>query len=294
MESRPTFHPKHLLCPVDMSELSDLALKYAHVGASVFNASLTVLHAMHFEYPRYLSKELSTRVLAELDNAKIAGRHEVEDHVRSVLGDIDNRKIGMAYQVTDAQPAEAVIQALSDKAIDLVVMGTHGLSGLKRWMLGSVTESVLHQSPVPVFIIRQKIDGFIDPSQPDSRPQISHILCPCNLTDNAALALEAATALSQRFKARLTVVCVTESDAIKLEDFMGWIKKTIGNAPDIDPVMQSGAPAEQIISLAKKQQCDIIVMGAHRKRFEQGRVMGRTTELVMRHAQVPVLAVPYH
>ena len=43
MASQLDFHPRRILCPMDMSELSDLALKYAHVGASVFDADLTVI-----------------------------------------------------------------------------------------------------------------------------------------------------------------------------------------------------------------------------------------------------------
>lgn len=293
MKSPLSFHPRQILCPVDMSELSDLALKYACVGADIFDANLIVLQAMHFEYPRYLSRDLTNRVLAELKAAKLSGKQALETHVRSVLGDLGGLKGSIHYQVTDRQPAEAVMQALTDHPIDLVVMGTHGYSGLKHWMLGSVAESVTHQSPVPVFIVRQKINDFIDTTQPDTRPLIGHILCPCNRTVSAGRALEAAGALARKFKARLTVVRIVESSSKEAEDFSEWVQETVGKAPDMDVVTQSGPAAQQIISLAKKQKCDMIVIGAHQKPFEQERVMGRTTELVMRHAPVPVLAVPY-
>lgn len=289
MASQLNFHPKKILCPVDMSELSDLALKYAHVGASVFDANLTVLHAMHFEYPRYLSSDLTTRVLAELDNAKQTVAKEIEAHIRSVLGAVED----VGYHVIDTPPAEAVMQALSDKAIDLVVMGTHGYSGFKHWMLGSVTESVIHQSKVPVFMVRQKIDDFIDTSQPEARPRINRILCPCNRTEAAARALQVAASLAQRFKAGLTIVRIEESGSKDTDGLSDWIQNTVKDTLDIDVITQSGPAAQQIVSLAKTQNCDMVVIGAHDKPFEQGRVMGRTTELVLRHAPVPVLAVPF-
>ena len=53
MQSAREYNPRQILVPLDMSELSDLSLKYAHVGAQVFDADITVLNAMHFEYPRY-------------------------------------------------------------------------------------------------------------------------------------------------------------------------------------------------------------------------------------------------
>ena len=170
-----SYNPEEIICPVDMSEISDLALKYAHVGARIFDASLTILHSVHFDYPRYLSDELTARVLEEMDSAKTAIRNEVEDHVRRVLGDI-NQEVRVRYQVTDTEPAEAVMQALAENKADLVVMGTHGYSGIKRWMLGSVTENILYRSQVPVFTVRQKINDFIDTNRPEARPRRTR--CP--------------------------------------------------------------------------------------------------------------------
>ena len=294
MEPRLSFNPTSILCPVDMSELSDLALKYAHVGAHLFNASLTVLHAMHVDVPRYLSRELTAQVVKEIDNAKTAGIHGLEEHVRRVLGDTDSKKVRMRYRVTDSEPVEAVMQALTENQADLVVMGTHGFSGLTHWMLGSVTESALHRSNVPVFIVRQKINDFIDTTQPEARPRIRHILCPCNLTTAAGHALRVAAALAGRFEARLTVLRSLESDATTDgKGFTEWIRKTIEDSGNIDSVIRRGTAAAQTIDLAREIDCDLIVIGAHHKQFEQGTVMGRTTELVLRHAPVPVLAVPY-
>ncbi|WP_319408374.1 universal stress protein [uncultured Desulfosarcina sp.] len=294
MEPGLSYNPTSILCPVDMSELSDLALKYAHVGARMFDASLTVLHAMHVDVPRYLSRELTAQVVKEIDHARAAGIHGLEAHVRRVLGDADSKKVRMRYRVTDSEPAEAVMQALAENQDDLVVMGTHGYSGLKHWMLGSVTESILHRSEAPVFIVRQKITDFIDTTQPEARPRIQHILCPCNLTTAAGHALRVAVALAGRFEARLTVLRSLESGtATDEKDFPAWIQKTVPEFNDIDLVVRRGTAAAQAIDLTKEIDCDLIVIGAHHKQFEQGTVMGRTTELVLRHAPVPVLAVPY-
>jgi len=293
MDANPPFNPREILCPVDMSVLSDLSLKYAHVGAHLFDASLTILHALHFEYPRYLSRELTDRILNELQNAKSTGQRELERHVRNVLG--EGRGMDrMHFQVTDTEPAEAVMQTLDQKRIDLVVMGTHGYSGLKSWMLGSVTESVLHRSSVPVFVIRQKMNDFIDTTRPEVKPNIRHILCPCNSTMAAGRALQVAGAIAGRFNARLTVLRTLESAAASDEqELTSWIRKTAGISFDFIPVVRTGTAAAEAVRLVEEQKCDLIVLGAHHKPFGQDKVMGRTTELVVRHAPVPVLAVPY-
>jgi nucleotide-binding universal stress UspA family protein len=183
---------------------------------------------------------------------------------------------------------------LDQNRTDLVVMGTHGHSGLKSWMLGSVTESVLHRSKVPVFVIRQKMDDFIDTTRPEAKPNIRHILCPCNSNAAAGQALQVASAIAGRLNAHLTVIraldSATEADE---EELTFWIRKTADVSVDFKTVVRTGTAAPEAIRLAKEQNCDLIVLGAHHKPFGQDMVMGRTTELVVRHAPVPVLAVPY-
>jgi len=293
MQTRRSYRPRQILCPMDMSDLSDLALKYAHIGARLFDATLTVLHAMHVDIPRYLSKEVTARILAELNDAKAAGRHDLENYVRHVLGDAEYNSIRVRCQVADVAPVEAVTRALAESRVDLVVMGTHGYSGVKHWMLGSVTESVLHRAAVPVFTVRQKVNDFIDTTRPEVTPRIGRILCPCNATTAAGHALQVAASLADRFEARLTVLWSREPGAeANGEDLAAWIRATLIEPPEIDVIERSGKAADQAIELADELECDLIVIGARRQPLGQGTAMGRTTELVLRHAGVPVLAVP--
>lgn len=289
-----SYNPRQILCPVDMSELSDLALKYAYVGAHVFNGSLTVLHAMHVDTPRYLSRDLTARVLSELENAKSAVQKELEAHVRRILGSAVDA-LSVTYQVTDILPSDAILQTVDNNAMDLVVMGTHGYSGVKQWMLGSVTESVLHRSKAPVFTVRQNTNTFIDTTQSDALPRIRHILCPCNMTAAAAHALQLAASVAGRFNARLTALWSLESDTPgDAHQFMDWIKNTVDDEHPVTPIIREGEAAAQAIRLAKEISCDLIIISAHHQPFEQGTVVGRTTERVLRHAPVPALAVPYN
>lgn len=286
------FNPRKILCPVDMSELSDLALKYAHTGSRVFGASLTVLHAAHFDYPRYLSRELEERVIEELEAAKDGIRKTVQLHVQKVLG-ASSGPAPIEYAASDLPAPEAVLKAAGETGADLIVMGTHGYSGLKQFMLGSVTEAVLHRSGTPVFTVRQKMDGFIDPARPEAQPDIRQMVCPCNLSDAAGRALQAAAVLAERFDAKLAAVWSPESEEPdsrrKLSD---WIRETAGVQVPVDPVVRAGEPAAQAIGLARELSADLIVITARHRPFEQGTEIGRTTQRVLRHAPAPVLAVP--
>ena len=294
MSSMFPFNATRILCPVDRSELSNLALKYAVVGARVFNAHLTVLEAIHFDYPRYLSEELTTRVLKELDHYKASAKNDLIAHVRSIIGDaLDG--ILISYQVLDLQPAEAITRTVEEVNSDLVVMGTHGYSGFKHWMLGSVTENMLHISRVPVFTVRQKTDDFIDPHDPATGPEIRNVLCSCDMSPASAQALQVAASLAQRFEASLTAVWSSEPNGSgEKEQLQQWIENTLEGYYPVACEVRQGKAAAQVIDLAGEIQSDLIVIGARHRSFSDAMVMGRTTELVLRHAPVPVLAVPFY
>jgi nucleotide-binding universal stress UspA family protein len=293
MASVLPFNASQILCPVDRSELSSLALKYAVVGAKVFSARLTVLEAVHFEYPRYLSEELTNTVLEELGQYKASARKDLATYVRSIIGDaVDHIRI--SYRVSDQQPAQAISQAIEEAVSDLLIMGTHGYSGMKHWMLGSVTESLLHSSRIPIFAVRQKTDAFIDVNHPDAKPEILHVLCPCDMSPASARALQVAASLAQRFDARLAVLWISESeDAGESELFQNWFTRTLPEHPSASIVIKRGKAADLVIDTAVEMQSDLIVIGARHRSFGEATVLGRTTELVMRHAPVPVLAVPF-
>ena len=292
MSSMFPFNAARILCPVDRSELSSLALKYAVVGARVFKARLTILEAIHFDYPRYLSEELTTRVLKETERYKVSAENDLAGHVRSIAGDaLDG--IPMSCHVLDLPPAQAISRIIEEEDSNLVVMGTHGYSGFKHWMLGSVTESMLHLSSVPVFTVRQKTDDFIDPREPEAGPEIRNIICSCDMGPASGRALQVAASLARRFEAELTAVWSCDSNGSGGEEqLQQWIEDTLQGYYPVTGVVRQGAAATQVIDLAGEIQSDLIVIGIRHRSFGEAMVMGRTTELVLRHAPVPVLAVP--
>jgi nucleotide-binding universal stress UspA family protein len=287
------FNATRILCPLDRSELSNLALKYAVVGARIFKAQLTVLEAIHFEYPRYLSDELTTRVLKELDHYKASAKNDLEAHVRTLIGDA-LEGIPVSYHVLDLQPAQAISRIIEEANTDLLIMGTHGYSGFKHWMLGSITENMLHISNIPIFTVRQKIDDFIDTRQPSAEPEIKNILCSCDMSPASIQALQVAASLARRFEADLTAVRSSDSaESGEKEQFQKWLEENLQGYYPVSGIIRQGKAAPQVIDMAREMQSDLIVIGARHRSFGDVTVMGRTTELVLRHAPVPVLAVPF-
>ena len=291
-----SFEPKRLLCPLDFSDLSDLALKYASVAAREYNSTLHVLHAETFELPRYFSRSESDHLIQELARAKTGFRNHLAEHVQKVLG-THAKKIDLKFEVIEAHPVGAILDFAKQTAIDLIVMGTHGYGGLKRLRLGSVVENTVANATVPVFTVRQKTHLFIDVLHADSMPVLKKILCPSNISQTAVIALRHAAALAERFGAVLTVLHIRETDkdadiSKDEEKLCAWIADTVKVQCDVKPMVLSGHAAEEIISHAKENQNDLIVLGARHQQFLEATFFGRTTELVVRHAPCPVLITP--
>jgi nucleotide-binding universal stress UspA family protein len=290
------FEPKHILCPMDFSELSDLALKYASVGAREYNSTLHVLHAETFELPRYFSRGENDHLIQELATAKIGLRDQLAEHARKVLG-IHAKEIDLKFEVIEAHPMEAILDFAKQTAIDLIVMGTHGYGGLKRLRLGSVVENTVANAAVPVFTVRQKTHLFIDVLHADSMPVLKKILCPSNISKTAVTALQHAAALAERFGAILTVLHIRETDndadiSKDEEKLCAWIADSIKLQCEVKPMVRKGHAAEKIISYARENKDDLIVLGARHQQFLEATFFGRTTELVVRHAPCPVLITP--
>jgi len=290
------FNPKKILCPIDFSDLSSLALKYAAAAAVEFNAGLRVFHAEFFDAPRYFSRNEDEQLIREVKKTAGTVEKELRNHTEKILGTF-SRKISVDYDAVDRHPVEAILDAVEKESFGLIVMGTHGYSGLKRFFLGSVTENVIRNARIPVFTVRQKTHEFIDINQAGILPVIERMLCPCHPSERGISSLKTAVSIAQRFQARLTVLFCVEAenkDIIRREKehFESWISENIGSQYPVNAVVCQGSAPERIISTAREEKSDMIVIGADHKPFMETSFLGKTTELVLRQAPAPVMAIP--
>ncbi len=256
---------RHILAPVDFSPLSGLGLRWANALARCGGAQLTVLYAAPFNPPPYFT---SSRIEQLRDSHREEMREAGEQLRRfaaSVLGEMAPRT---AVEVAQALPVDAILDAVDRAGADLVVMGTHGRSGINRVMLGSVAERVLRQSRVPVLTVRGDVER---------QPEVRNILCPLNGSVAAEQALAVAKGIAACAGAKIRAVHVQEPG---------------GPAPPEGvEVLRGGDAAAEIVATAAEMSCDLLVIGACRRRFHDATVIGTTTARVVRHAPCPVLTV---
>ena len=134
---------RNVLIALDFSEISEAALAYARQLARQFNARLHLLHVMENEFLRPMAidpHELEAAVWRRLT-----------DHLTE-----DDRGALHALPVIrkSNRPADEIVQYAKSQDVDLIVLGTHGRSGMAHLLLGSVAEQVVRSAPCPVLTVR--------------------------------------------------------------------------------------------------------------------------------------------
>jgi nucleotide-binding universal stress UspA family protein len=143
----------NILVATDFSEAADSALEYARTFARDFGSNLHVLHVAENLLARQYGSDTYvgdlTRFQTELEES---ARKRINDRLGPKAADA---RWLQGVVVTADSPAEAIVEYAKDANIDLIVMGTHGRSGLPRLLLGSVAERVLRTANCPVMTVHQ-------------------------------------------------------------------------------------------------------------------------------------------
>ena len=267
-----------ILCPVDFSDLSAQGLRYAAKIARSCGGRITALYADLFMPPPYFTESSMEELQRQLGKA----REQAEAHLARFAAAATSSLEGVNIQIEEALPADAIHRAAEANGADLIVMGTHGRSGVNRLMLGSVAERVLRQTRVPVLAVRGAAE----------RVDIRHIVVPVSDSDIARKALQAAAGLASCMGASITVLHVKEDGgSAAIDNLCGWIPAPVRAACEVRELVRHGNVAEQVIAAASDLNADLLVLGAQHRRFADTTVLGANTIRILRHAHAPVMAV---
>ena len=146
---------KHLLVPIDGSELSQSALKQACAFAREAGARLTIYHAKSV----YLPYGMSTEGAFDLAGVSETYRIAMDKRVESILNSAKQTatEAGLEFEVISTEcdePHEGIVTTAQSYGCDLIFMASHGRSGARALMLGSETQKVLAHCKIPVLVTR--------------------------------------------------------------------------------------------------------------------------------------------
>jgi len=145
---------EHILVPTDGSETAENAVDQAIDIASKYGSTVHALYVVDVDATSY---SLGTEQVDRIRQGHLDEMTEVKEDADEATGYVaargDEHGVEVVEHVTAGEPARAIRKFVDDNDIDLVVMGSHGRSGLKRVILGSVTEKVLRRTRLPVLVV---------------------------------------------------------------------------------------------------------------------------------------------
>lgn len=270
---------KRILVPTDFSDLATRAVRHAGTIALHSSAEVTVLYADTFLPPPHFTSEQIPDLVQNIEQSKAAAKERLARYAEEVLPPA----VRWRSLVAEAAPVDAILDTATTWNADLVVMGTHGRSGFNRLMLGSVTEKVLRQTRKPLMTTRWK----------DSpAPEPKRILVPTDLSPASGRAFAVALENGAMFDSEITLLHVVEEGKEPGAAAWATFTESAGANAKIERRVEQGSVAGRVLEIAEEIEADLIVLGIEHKPFRDTTVLGTDVLRIIRHAEVPVVAVP--
>jgi len=291
-----------ILCPTDFSETSDHALQQAAALARWYGARLTVLHVRLTVTPHPDMPEGGpVAPWLEADTEALRARTMAACQAIIAAG------TAVDVAVLRGEPVQLVLDMADSLPADLIVMGTHGASGFRRLLLGSVTEKVLRDAPCPVLTVPAAA-----PAMTSAAVAFKRILCPIDFSPSALKALQYALALAQEAGGAVTVLYALEymdpEEPCEHVDFdirrrrQHFIEQARARLHAlvagedatwcaIEEVVAIGRAYRMVLQHAAASNGELIVMGAQGTAGVELMLYGSNTQHVLRGATCPVLTV---
>ncbi|MEJ2103729.1 MAG: universal stress protein [Ignavibacteriaceae bacterium] len=149
-DPKPVMHVNNILVPIDFSNYSEKALAYASEIAQSYNAQLQVLHIIEETMHPAFSVTGKSSIFDLVPDIKDESRKRAEKMLSNFVSDRVKSKIF----IQGGRAANDIIKFAKENSTDLIVIATHGLTGLEHMLLGSVTEKVVRMAHCPVFTVK--------------------------------------------------------------------------------------------------------------------------------------------
>ncbi len=267
-----------ILLPTDFSIEADAAFAHGLRLAVALNAKLDIFHAE----PRNDQADWrwAPNVAETLVRWGVLRRGATEADV-AALG-IDARRTQIVGQAAET----AILNEMAASRADLIVMASHGRSGLRRWLEPSVIAPVLRHAPVPVLVIPSGTQGFVDATTGEA--SISRVLVPIDQRPHPAPAFDAALLLTRAMPGERRAFATLHVGSGKPETDLLLVPPGI----ELFHWFAEGDVVDGIARTASEWMADLVVVVSEGRQNFLDTLRGSTVERLLDRARVPVLVVP--
>ena len=301
------FQPRNILVPIDFSPLSQKAVRYAQAFVEEFGG---VIHLVHIVEPLPVLMGIDGAAMPLVDPREAV---QLERELAKLAKALPAGSLGRII-VRPGLAVDDIISVAKELRVDLIVVPTHGHSGMQRVFFGSTAEGIIRWAPCAVLVLRAEEHEFVISAKTASKRfafAVKSILVPIDFSDASRKALGYAVSFARRFQAKLVCVHVIEivpyaDREVTLVSELELIRNSVFAATErtlqdflkaeteqipCENVLTFGSAAREIIQIAEDRKPDLILMGAHGKAAPGRFLLGSTTERVVRHIHIPALVV---
>jgi nucleotide-binding universal stress UspA family protein len=292
-----------ILCATDFSDFANRTIPYGAAISVEYGAKLYACHVIDLTGVAIYGE-------FQLDpvGQQLRIRQEAQAQLEAIFGAY--HLVNWEPLIAVGKPAAEIARIVEEKDIDLVISATRGHTGLKRLLLGSVTQRLMHTLSCPLLTVHSPETEESVPAAADIR--FGKILIGCDFSADSLLALDFGLSLAQEFESELHMVHVVEpaayngllknpeqqpaaAAALPVEAFeerlRGLVSSEARNWCSLTTGVFRGRPYEELVSYAVARRIDLIVLGVRGYGLVKSILMGSTTDRVVRRAPCPVLTV---
>lgn len=309
LEPKPASHRisvKNVLFATDFSATSRAALPYATAICRHFGSTLHTAHVISEAGLLMMTGGVDYVSMGTIyEDAHTEAKLKIEQ-LTARFEDIPHRT-----HVRHGQVWNNLAGIIEENQIDLIVVGTHGRTGLGKLLLGSVAEDILRHAPCPVLTVGPRVTGRarlpeLERKGRDLAPielEVRQIIYSTNFTRESLQVAPLALRLAEEFQANLTLMSVIE-DYTQLGTRPGPIEEGFQRLKDLVPansalpyvpetVMEFGAAPASILKVAAEREADLLVLGMRPAEAlpASTHLPWSTVHQVIAHAECPVLTV---
>ena len=305
-----------VLLPLDGSELAEAVFKYATELVGRMELELILLHVCK---PNIAEMVPVHRAYIQQHLTKIV--EDAKEAEKKYGADQGFKKVTARSEIIVGQPADEIISFAEKEKVDLILMSSHGLSGIKRWAMGSVADKVLRASNVPVWLIRPEKSSDVAGEKLVRR----NLLVPLDGSKLAESVLPYVKIAAEHrgtdiLSVTLIMVCqapvitfdyarsgipVSTKDVVKKEcdnrkkvaqDYLDIVKERLAKSGvSVETKVLEGNPTEAIIKLADSDPSNLIVMATHGRTSSLGKMaygsFGAVAQRILQEAKGPTLMI---
>lgn len=296
-----------IIVPVDGSKLAEAVLPYVRVFARAFDSKVSLLQAMDLETGSFPSDLIGLMSEAKAEETRKLARRTGEEYLAGLektMGAVEVERI-----IGAGQPDKVIVdESDRDSATNLIAMSTHGRSGIGRWIVGSVTDKVIHSSSSSMLIVRPSVED----NQVEGEAHLRRIIVPLDGSEVSEQALPAAGELARKLSLDVSLIRVVSTIQLSMAgewpsgypDVLGAVedeaREYLGvkgeelrsqGITKVESQVVMGDAAGQIADLAHRDGESLVVMTSRGRSGLSRALLGSIADRVVRSCEAPVLLV---